>query len=989
MYDKGAGAVVVQQKRGKLLTVLTQQELRARDVMDRMEYKGLHYIFRLALLALAYAVTAKIILNCFAANHVVSIIWPPSGIALAALMLGGNKYWPGIFVGAVAGNMLGGAGAPLFVNLGIGIGNSLEALTAFWLLTHYRQTSIDWDYPRDYLNLAIIGSLCSLISAAFGITMLYLADIVSADMFLPSFIRWWQGDILGIIIICPLITLCTKNTDRVLGKKLYLNLVLCFGLAFLLGQAIFLGWFDQLLAFYAKPFWMFLFVTWAAVAFGKRGVLLLVCMVMIQALSGIFSGVELPYYPDLSTIEVKLKSLWIYLIALTVVGMAPALIINASKRIKQDLQESEERWKFALEGVGDGVWDWDIKSGKVILSPVFVRMYDHYGDSVEANTEAWSSLVHPDDMAQVLVDFNEHLAGKTPFYHNEHRVQCADGTYKWILDRGMVVRYDSKGQPLRMVGTHSDISDRKHAETQLLEANANLEARVIARTKELEIAKEVAESAAQAKTEFLANMSHEIRTPISSMLGMSHLVLSTDLNEKQRDYIEKIQLSGKQLLALVDDVLDFSKLDSGKMVLEKSDFNIDTVIESIRTLFSQSAADKGLEIIFDVDPRIDKNLHGDSLRLSQILLNYVSNAIKFSSQGKITVRVFAIASSNIDCLLRFEVKDQGIGIAPDMRKKLFASFQQADMSIRRKYGGTGLGLAICRRLAEIMGGEVGFDSQPGKGSLFWFTARLARSNLLARDHVLANGETEQIAQGLSDSDSSMRGARILLVEDNLFNQQVTRELLELSGAVVTVASNGQESLQRLQEGKYDCVLMDIQMPVMDGLEATRAIRAAPELRDNLIIAMTANAWSEDRERCLAVGMNDFLSKPVRPAQMIAILDEWLACNTPTPVDMHVLTALYDGDINKMRAIATKFVTFSLADIEGLQRAFEVGDLEAIRVLGHKMQSGARQLGAAKFADICELLEKQQEPDILSRVYPRIQQLKKLLAQITQQLQLNG
>ena len=339
--------------------------------------------------------------------------------------------------------------------------------------------------------------------------------------------------------------------------------------------------------------------------------------------------------------------------------------------------------------------------------------------------------------------------------------------------------------------------------------------------------------------------------------------------------------------------------------------------------------------------------------------------------------------------MRFEVKDQGIGIAPEMRKKLFASFQQADMSIRRKYGGTGLGLAICRKLAEMMGGEVGFDSQPGKGSLFWFTARLARSHVLARDHALANGETEQVAQGLADIGPSLRGARILLAEDNLFNQQVTRELLELSGAVVTVANNGQEALKRLKEAAYDCVLMDIQMPVMDGLEATRAIRAAPELRDNLVIAMTANAWSEDRELCLSVGMNDFLSKPVRPAQMIAILDEWLACNTPTPVDMHVLTALYDGDIDKMRAIATKFVNFSNVDIEGLQRAFEASDLESIRVLGHKMQSGARQLGAAKFADICELLEKQQEPDILLRVHPRIQQLKKLLAQIAQQLQLNG
>lgn len=950
--------------------------------MDRMINKGMHYFLRLMLLILAYALTAKIILNYFTANHVVSIIWPSSGIALAALMLGGKKYWPGIFIGAALGNLLGGASNPIFVTLCISAGNTLEALAAFWLLIHFCRLNTDWDSPRDYFCLGVVGSLCAIISAGTGISALYLADLMPSDMFLSAFVRWWQGDIIGIIIFCPLITLFKNPSNNVMTTYRYINIVFCFGLAFLVGQGIFLGWFNLWFSFYAKPFWMFLFVTWAAVALGRRGVLLLVCMILIQALVGIFANTPIAYN-DLSSVEIKLSSLWVYLISLTIVGMAPALIINARRCIEKDLQESEERWKFALEGVGDGVWDWHMKSDKVILSPIFMRMYGHYGDSVEANPEAWSALVHPDDMENVLFDFREHISGKTPFYHNEHRVRCADGSYKWILDRGMIVRYDSHGDPARMVGTHCDISDRKLAEQKLLEAYETLESRVAERTKELAAAKEVAESATQAKSEFLANMSHEIRTPISSMLGMSHLLLTTTIDEKQKDYIKKIQLSGRQLLELVDDVLNFSRLDSGKTVLKIEDFCLDTVIDSVKSKFSQPALEKGLNLVFDIDTRINASLRGDALRIIQILDNYMSNAIKFSNSGKITVRILVIASNDFDCLLRFEVIDQGIGIAPDLRKKLFSSFQQVDMSVRKKYGGTGLGLAICKKLAEMMGGEVGFDSQLKKGSLFWFTAKLGILN------SMSDPEQRSMDTHRMDFTALLAGARILLVEDNLFNQQVTRELLEIPGAVVSVAKNGQEALQSLKTAEFDCVLMDIQMPVMDGLEATRLIRADPQLRHNLVIAMTANAWDEDRERCLAAGMNDFLSKPVKPDELISTLDRWLAFHISSPVDMQVLARLSGGDVGKSIELATPLVARLRVELIDIGLALAAGDLVSIRRLAHNMRDGARQIGVSRMDDNCEWLENQLSADTLWQAYPRIRQMERILVQIVQQLQLNS
>ncbi|HNL92945.1 MAG TPA: ATP-binding protein, partial [Pseudomonadales bacterium] len=354
---------------------------------------------------------------------------------------------------------------------------------------------------------------------------------------------------------------------------------------------------------------------------------------------------------------------------------------------------------------------------------------------------------------------------------------------------GMIVRYSAQGKPLRMVGTHSDISDKKMAEAKLLEANVLLEQRVAERTQALENAKQDAESAVRIKTDFLSNMSHEIRTPISNIINISKMVLKTNLDNRQQDYLEKIQVSGRVLLELVDDVLDYSHLESGKLQLDRGDIDIASMIESVVALYQNKAKEKGIKIIVDVDARVDASLIGDAVRLKQMLANYISNAVKFSEKGKITIRVFVVAGSVSNLLLRFEVVDEGIGISPQAQQKLFAAFQQADMSLRRQFGGSGLGLAINRRLSAMMGGEVGFESQSGKGSTFWFTARLTRLDApeLAKEVTSPAQKTlvEQRLQNIS----------VLLVEDDHFNQQVTQELLEMSGTAVTVASNGQEALQ--------------------------------------------------------------------------------------------------------------------------------------------------------------------------------------------------
>jgi hemerythrin-like metal-binding protein len=402
-----------------------------------------------------------------------------------------------------------------------------------------------------------------------------------------------------------------------------------------------------------------------------------------------------------------------------------------------------------------------------------------------------------------------------------------------------------------------EIGSRKQAESRL---NRALD--------ELRAAKEVAETATLAKSTFLATMSHEIRTPLNSIIGLSHLSIGLSPEPRLRDYIEKIEASGLHLLGIINDVLDFSRIEAGKLSVEKIGFSLRAAIGSTMMILGDRAEEKGLSLTLDIDEELPENLIGDPIRIGQILLNFGVNAIKFTERGGVTiaVRQETVTESpdgkgSADKLhLRFEVSDTGIGIGSNQQDGLWQSFQQADMSTTRKYGGTGLGLAISKRLAELMEGRVGVESEPGVGSTFWFTVPLAIGKQAVEE------EKKRLA---------LWGCRVLLAEDDVINQEVTLAQLRHAGLEAELVPNGARAVERILTEPWDLVLMDIEMPVMDGLDATREIRKHDSLRNLPIIAMTANATREDREACFAAGMNDFLIKPIDPAVFLSLLGKWI------------------------------------------------------------------------------------------------------------------
>ena len=572
-----------------------------------------------------------------------------------------------------------------------------------------------------------------------------------------------------------------------------------------------------------------------------------------------------------------------------------------------------------------------------------------------------------------------------------------------------------------------DVTGRHLAERQLAELNASLEQRISERTRELEFARHQADAANRAKSEFLSNMSHEIRTPMNSIIGLSYLAQRTNPEPKLRDYLEKIGQSGQHLMGIVSDILDFSKLEAGKVDLEISDFDLGSVINAVTSQLAHGAERKGLELRNEVDPALGRMLRGDSLRIGQVLLNYLGNAIKFSTRGCVLVRARCDRHDAQGAEVLIEVIDTGIGISEEQQTQLFQPFQQVDATTTRRFGGTGLGLAISRQLADLMGGSVGVESRLGEGSRFWLSLRLpwgdagaarASTGTIA-DSAAARGRWA--AEPSANERARIEGRHILVVDDNLFNQQVATELLMQIGARVSVANDGAEALRQLDEESADLVLMDMQMPVMDGLQAAREIRRRPAIADLPVIAMTANARHEDRARCLEAGMNDFITKPVMAQHLYATVARWMPkadtpgaatagaatlagpptaaaaaapaappaevdatdpfAGDPEVIDLSILARTLSGRADIVLRAARMFVDSMTQTLTELDEALGRGDLPAIGALGHRAKSAAAAVGAVGMSRLCRALELQRDQGSLEESAALVAEIRRLQQRI--------
>jgi PAS domain S-box-containing protein len=766
--------------------------------------------------------------------------------------------------------------------------------------------------------------------------------------------------------------------------------------------------------------------------------------------------------------------------------------ITDRKKTEETLRATEERLRLALEAAHIGTFDWDVASNRLISSRWYEELWGFMPGDFKDENDAFLERVHPQDRRAIRSELNRCIAAREPFL-SEFRVIWPNASLHWLMIRAEF-SFDAGGQPLQLRGVVMDITERKRHEESLKEATQR------------------AEDSSRIKSDFLANMSHEIRTPLNAIIGMTYLALRAGPSPKQEGYLTKIGSAAESLLGITNDILDFSKIEAGKLELEHIPFLLDDVLNNLNDVVSQRAEQKGIGIVFSVARGAPRYLLGDPLRLGQILINLLNNAIKFTEAGEIVVKVVAADVTRDGGLFKFTISDTGIGMSPEQVSNLFQSFNQADTSFTRKYGGTGLGLAISKQLCELMGGTLEVESELGKGSTFLFTVSFniatmdpprssraqvgdLRKSVLVVDHdeearielinmlykngfvarsatsgwealsalataslaakpfdlvvmdsrlpgiegiensrrlkahltharvpailMISSSEHEEVMGGLADPamdaflmkpveerrlldaiatifgvkpsgliselrdmplepPAGLIGKRVLVIEDNEFNRDLAAELLQDLGIEVTTAVNGREGVDCILAEPFDLVLMDIQMPEMDGLTATRMIRANGRFRDLPIVAMTAHAMSSDHDRSISAGMNDHLTKPISPNKLKETLIRWMCVRNeandqtgpipilsstdqlqprePSPFDLKAALVYANGKPSLLFKLLANFCDNYASAATTLRNLVAEGKEKEAERLAHSLRGIAKTLVADELAKAASAVE---------------------------------
>jgi len=654
------------------------------------------------------------------------------------------------------------------------------------------------------------------------------------------------------------------------------------------------------------------------------------------------------------------------------VGANQAAMMLQRKQAEETLRASEGRFCGTFENAAGGIANTDRQGG-------FLRVNDKLCDIVGYTREellerSFVEITHPDFLPANLELYARLWRSEIPSFTAEKRYIRKDGSLVWC-EVMVSLQCDATGAPAYAIAVIKDVSDRKRLEA------------------ELRLAKEAAEAANRAKDEFLANVSHEIRTPFGAILGMTELVLETPLNEDQRECLEIAKSAADSLLGIINDLLDFEKIEAGKLELDPSDFSLrEVLLDTLQTMVVRAQA-KGIELVCDIHPDAPDALVGDAGRLRQVLINLISNAIKFTIHGQVAVRVKVDdgpAPQGV-ALLCFMVSDTGIGIPPEGRERIFRAFEQAESTTTRRYGGTGLGLTIAARLVSLMGGTINVESEPGRGSTFFFTARFGQQPH-PRERVVAR--PSDVIHEAATPTSLAAPLRILAAEDSQLNSQHLERLLTRRGHTMRVATDGREALDLAIEGAFDLLLLDLHMPELDGFQVVRAIRLREHTTGGRlpVIALTARARKEDRESCLAAGMDDYLSKPVRAVELFAAIDRVVAPDRvslpgvaslgdgASLIDPAALLTACDGDGEGLRAMCRDFQVYAPAWLAEASDALQARDAQSLREAAHKL-CGLLLAFSTAVGDVASDLEDHAAHGRLDEARPLVVRLESMVQEL--------